>query len=290
MELYRTDNYLIRHAQTMEELIEVERMQIEVWGITNHIEIVPKDILLIVQKNGGLVLVAFDFNGRMLGFLFGFIGRTADGQFKHCSHMMGVLASHRHLGIGEQLKWAQRKAVLDQGLDLITWTVSPLEGVNATLNFGKLGVICKTILPNFYGDMEDDLNKGLPSDRFEVEWWLSSDRVRAKATGQKAALSLHQLIESGARLVNTVADDGHVRFSGDWGISRLLVAEMPPSIQSIKTRSLPLAKVWIDLARGFFVSAFAEGYVVTDFFSEMIEGRRRNFYVLELTAQANRTN
>ena len=40
---------------------------------------------------------------------------------------MGVAPGYQGRGVGYRLKLAQREAVLDQGIDLITWTYDPLE-------------------------------------------------------------------------------------------------------------------------------------------------------------------
>ena len=61
---------------------------------------------------------------------------------------------------------------------MATWTYDPLESGNAVLNIGKLGAVCRCYLRDLYGTMPDVLNAGLPSDRFEVAWWIESDRVR----------------------------------------------------------------------------------------------------------------
>jgi len=281
MTLLKTPHYTIRHISGLEELIEVEHMQIEVWGINNHIEIVPKDILLIVQKNGGLVLGAFDPSNKMVGFLFGFIGQYSRLKFKHCSHMMGVLPEYRHHGVGENLKYIQRKLIQEQGLDLITWTVNPLEGVNASLNFGKLGVVCKTLLPNFYGEMEDELNKGLPSDRFEVEWWINSKRVAERIEEDKPTLSVDFFLESGALRVNHIESDGSTTISTENWNDRTILLEVPASFQEIKLGSLEIALSWILQTRLCFQTAFAAGYIVSEFFSELNDGVRHNFYVLQ---------
>ena len=72
------------------------------------------------------------------------------------------------------MKTYQREHVLRQGLDLITWTYNPLLARNAQLNIAKLGAVCTTYLPNLYGPMRDGLNAGLPSDRFQVDWWIAT--------------------------------------------------------------------------------------------------------------------
>lgn len=281
MELLKTPHYAIRHLSTIEEHMEVENMQMAVWGIHNHIEIVPKDILLVVQRNGGLALGAFDPANKMIGFLFGFIGLTSDHIFKHCSHMMGVLPEYRHHGVGENLKYIQRKLVLEQGMSLITWTVNPLEGVNASLNFAKLGVVCRTLLPNFYGVMEDSLNKGLPSDRFEVEWWLDSNRVEVRLRGDYVKLSIAEWSGLDSQKVNSIEKDGVTEIQNTHFKQENLMLEVPTSFQQIKNQSLETALSWIHQTRAFFQSAFSEGYVVTEFVSEKNGDQRRNFYILQ---------
>ena len=164
----------IRLVQTIAEYRAVEQMQREVWNL-EEVEVVPDHLLLTVQKNGGLVIGAFDRppegeNEQLVGFVFGFAGLTAAGQVKHCSHLAGVLPTHQNLGLGYRLKLAQRAHVVAQGIDLVTWTFDPLESRNARLNFHKLGVTCHTYLRNLYGDIRDALNAGLPSDRFQVDW------------------------------------------------------------------------------------------------------------------------
>ena len=168
----------IKRLTTIQQFHQCEELQRRVWGMSDT-DVVPLHLLLTVQKNGGLVLGAFDEGGRMIGCLFGFLGaRDATAQqLKHCSHMMGVLEGWRGRGVGYQLKLAQREHALAQGLELVTWTYDPLESLNAALNIGKLGVVCRTYFRDLYGEMEDGLNVGLSSDRFQVEWWVASQRV-----------------------------------------------------------------------------------------------------------------
>ena len=64
-----------------------------------------------------------------------------------------------------------------RGIDLITWTYDPLLARNVQLNIAKLGAVCNTYLANLYGEMRDGLNAGLPSDRFQLDWWIATRRV-----------------------------------------------------------------------------------------------------------------
>ena len=88
-----------------------------------------------------------------------------------------MLPEWQSRGVGYALKVAQREAVLQQGLRLITWTYDPLESKNARLNIAKLGAVCNTYIRNYYGELRDDINLGLATDRFQVDWWIASSHV-----------------------------------------------------------------------------------------------------------------
>ena len=177
-------NFTIRLIETPEEMRLVEELQRVVWP-DSETDVVPLHMLITAVHNGGLVLGAF-VEEKMIGFVFGFPGldTTPDGpRPKHCSHMMGIHPDHRDGGVGFALKRAQWQMVRHQGLDHITWTYDPLLSRNAYLNIAKLGAVCVTYRRSEYGDMRDGLNAGLPSDRFQVDWWINTQRVQ-KQTGQ----------------------------------------------------------------------------------------------------------
>ena len=90
--------------------------------------------------------------------------------------MTGVLAAYRDRGVGRQLKLHQREEALGRGIRLIEWTFDPLEARNAYINLNRLGCIARRYDRDHYGAMEDELNRGLPSDRFEAEWWLRREK------------------------------------------------------------------------------------------------------------------
>ena len=275
--------FSIHALSTVEEFKHAEILQRDVWMITDTTEIVPKDLMIVVQKNGGLALGAYNSANEMIAFLFGFPGRTTDNHYKHCSHMMGVLPSYRHSGVGEALKLRQRDFVLNQGLDLITWTVNPLEGGNAALNFGKLGVICRKFDRNLYGEMTDNLNHGLPSDRFEVEWWIKSPRVQ-KRLNQKPVLRIKEMQQAGAQFVNKTVFEQGIRIPKEIFLTMdvpMLLIETPADFQAVKATSLKTALAWSEQTRVIFETCFKNGYMVTEFISETAKNERRNFFVLQ---------
>jgi predicted GNAT superfamily acetyltransferase len=271
-------NIRIRAIQSHDEYRAVEQLQREVWDL-EEVEVVPDHVLLTAQKNGGLVLGAFDASsgseeGQLVGFVFGFVGLSPNGGVKHCSHMTGVAQAYQNQNLGYQLKLAQREHVLAQGLDVITWTFDPLESRNAALNFHKLGAMCQTYLRDLYGSMRDALNIALPSDRFQVDWHIASAHVAERCEG--ACTSLRS---EGATLLNRPLPGDLLRpanVSLPIQGARLLI-QIPAHFQAIKTADMGLARAWRLHTRALFEAAFAEGYVVTDLLFE--DGQ--SFYLLE---------
>jgi len=264
----------IRLVKTLEEYRAVEQLQRDVWGL-EEVEVVPDHLLLTAQKNGGLVLGAFDRlmgEGReqLIGFAFGFVGLTLEGKVKHCSHIAGVTPAYQNRNVGYRLKLAQRGHVLAQGIDLATWTFDPLESRNARLNFYKLGVTCSTYLRNLYVNMRDELNVGLPSDRFRVDWHVASDHVADRLRGDWIGPSLSTLRAEDVPILNPTLPGDPPRpphkilpIAG----KRLLI-QIPAHFQAIKSTDFGLALAWREHTRVLFEAAFAAGYTVVDLLFE----------------------
>ena len=156
----------IRLVKTLEEYRAVEQLQQDVWGL-EEVEVVPDHLLLTAQKNGGLVLGAFESlpegAERLIGFVFGFVGLTSDGKAKHCSHLAAVIRAYQSKNVGYHLKLVQRRArVWPRGWisppgHLIHWRAA-----TRASTFTSWACTCGTYLRNLYGPMRDELNVGLP--------------------------------------------------------------------------------------------------------------------------------
>jgi predicted GNAT superfamily acetyltransferase len=222
---------------------------------------VPLHMLLTAQVNGGVLLGAFDTalpDAPMVGFVFGFLGRAADVHLKHCSHMAAVLPGYRDARIGERLKLAQREAVIAQGIDLMTWTFDPLISRNANLNIRKLGAICRTYKPNIYGPdpVPDD---DLPSDRFQVEWWLSSAHV-ADSLAELTQPPSAQALLANATLLNPDPEGPAAPIAGE-----RLALRIPADIDALRDTNFPRARAWRYQLRSLASAAFATGYHVAEY-------------------------
>jgi predicted GNAT superfamily acetyltransferase len=273
-------NIVIRPLASTNDMRACEELQVRVWALPDGFEVVPSHVLMAVPKNGGLVLGAFD-GEELVGFLFGYPGFKPDGKLKHCSHMMGVVPGYQGAGIGYRLKRAQREFVLSQGLDLVTWTFDPLESRNARLNLHKLGAVSRTYLPDYYGPLSDGLNKGLPTDRLEVEWWVAGGHVRQRLKGEDALSrsgSVAQANMSGKTATGLLTPGTLVLNPS----AQTVLFEIPLDYQAIKAADPGLALEWRMAAREVLEAHFSAGYAAIDFRSHVVDGERRSSYVLQM--------
>lgn len=273
---------VIRLLESPEDMILVEELQRAVWP-GSETDVVPAHIFITAIHNGGLLVGAF-IEEQLIGFVFGFPGIefTPDGpRPKHCSHMMGIRPGHRDSGVGFVLKRAQWQMVRKQEIDHITWTFDPLLSRNANLNVAKLGAVCNTYRRSEYGDMRDGLNVGLPSDRFQVDWWVNTPRVKRRLGKHvRDPLKLENFSEAELHpLYTTLTSDSNLirppeHFSALEG--HLLLAEIPSDFDVLKSKDFALARDWRFFSREVFETAFSADYLVTDFIYE----NGRSFYVL----------
>ena len=225
--------------------------------------VVHPQLMLAVVHNGGFVALGFaPEDPTPAGFVFGFLG-IHDYHFRHHSHMLAVRDPYRGSGLAQQLKEAQRDHCLDQGIEIIAWTMDPLEARNARFNFGKLGAYTRTYHRDFYGPMPDKLNQGLPSDRIYVEWPIGHDRTYKRLRGDDRAPSLEDA-EVSHRISASRRGDRPGPLGETASASHLLV-EIPRTFQDLKARDAKLALEWRLAGRGAFERAFAEGYAAVEF-------------------------
>jgi predicted GNAT superfamily acetyltransferase len=290
----------LRILESSEEMQMVEELQRVVWP-GSETDVVPIHILTTAAHNGGLVIGGFvqdklkGETARLVGFVFGFPGLYSipDGpRPKHCSHMLAVHPEFRGQGLGFALKRAQWQMVRHQGIDRITWTYDPLLSLNAYLNVARLGAVCSTYLREVYGEMRDGLNIGLPSDRFEVDWWVNTKRVERRLSREaRRSLDLAHFMAAGAEVINPTRID-----SQGWPLppespgfletqdqvfidSAILLVEIPADFQTLKENYADLALRWRLHTRALFEYLFRRGYLVTDFV--YLPGRYpRSYYVL----------
>ena len=272
----------IRRPKNSDEYRKLMDVQVEIWGMPDYSEAVTYHMLISADRHGGLVLGAFEKDtGRPVGLVFGIPGYL-NGKVFHYSHMAGVISDYRYKGLGYILKLKQREFVLKQGLNLIVWTYDPLQGSNAKFNVGKLGVIVRKFHRDYYGELRDQINIGMPTDRFEAEWWIKSRRVELKLQKKLKSPSLKQVLSSGADLVTETKRTNDYRKLKNYNLksnSSLVVVEIPGDLNRLR-RNRDVLLEWRFGLREVFETYLRRGYIVMEFISEFENGLRRNFYVL----------
>lgn len=240
----------IRRMETNADMRLIQLLEREVW----EMEPIPTHQTFTASKNGGILVGAFS-RDKLVGFCYGFAG-FKEGKTYLCSHMMGIHPDHQSKGIGYLLKQEQRSLAKAIGYDLITWTFDPLESRNAYLNTSRLYGVCNTYLENCYGEMNDGLNRGLPTDRLQIEWWISSERVENQ--WHPAPVKFEQPIQLGKSGL------GHPFIES--GLENLpLGAEaievpVPEDFQTIKKEDFDLALEWRLNIREAFQKLFTSGF------------------------------
>ncbi|HZT70051.1 MAG TPA: GNAT family N-acetyltransferase [Terriglobia bacterium] len=265
----------MRLLETHREFRECEAAQKSIWGGLAA----SAEVMLVAQKTGGAVLGAF-VNGKLAGFLFALLARR-NGKIIHWSHMMGVLPEYRDRGLGFQLKLAHRRIALSQGIKSICWTYDPLQSRNASLNISRLGALVEEYVVDYYGRFPSMIEKGLPSDRFVVNWQIASRHVERCLAERNRERNVPNapVINSTSRtdrglLLNRKIDLSHQE-------ARLLV-EIPSNTDDMRTKALRLARSWRLQTRKIFLAYLSNGYRVANFFTRS-EGScgPRCFYLLQ---------
>lgn len=280
----------IRPLTSHNDYEQTRQIHMTAWGL-DAADTIPPLSMHAFQHNGSILLGAYD-GDQLVGYILGTLGtvetpgridQIAAARLKLFSVIMGILPAYQGQGIGTQLKLAQREAALRLGIRMITWTYDPLESRNGRLNIGKLGAICNRYYRDFHGPMAGR-NAGLASDRFEVEWWVTSNRVEGRVAQQRRPLSLDAMRGAGAVVVNEATFDDNLLIPPlDFARSdnNLLLVEIPADIQALNVADLALARQWRQHTRQLFEYYFAANFAVTDFVLQPGEdGRSRSFYLL----------
>ncbi|GAK01184.1 LOW QUALITY PROTEIN: hypothetical protein JCM19055_4334 [Geomicrobium sp. JCM 19055] len=237
----------IRELTTMEELEEMMDVEEAVW----QMEPLQVHQTFTVLKNGGIILGAYD-DEKMIGFLYSFPG-FVEGDVYLCSHMLGFLPDYRKRGIGVLMKQRQAELAKDRGYQKLRGTFDPLETPNAYLNIQKLRAIGAYYKVNHYGEMADEFNTGLPTDRMIIEW----DLTKSTAVEEVVINDTHLLLRN---------NNGHPKKSTtlltESRMNRTTSA-VPSNFQQIKEENFELAKAWRFETQQRFVELFQAGYVAT---------------------------
>lgn len=239
-----------RVLNTLDDLKHAERLQEEVFGVSER-DLIPANELIVIAETGGAVIAAFldEDSACAAGVLVGWGGFVERPRI--VSDFLAVRPEARNLGLAAELKRLQAVIALERGFEEIVWTVDPLRAANARLNFGKLGAIAAVYEIDRYGSgYAAGLYGGMPSDRLHVTWEITSPRVIARLLGEGAACLPREL-----PIDPFVAGMSH-------DLARIA---LPTDIDSILATDPAEALAWRLRLRETLSQAFREDFTITGF-------------------------
>lgn len=260
---------IYRQIEDLAEIEAVVDLEIAVWSLDPR-DAVPSNILHAMVSNGYLLVGAF-VEDSLVGMAFGFPVRRGN-HWILWSHMAAVLPDYQGQGIGFGLKEFQRKWAAEQGYRMLAWTFDPLQRGNANFNMHHLGATAQTYHVNFYGEMTDGINAGLPSDRLEVQWAVK------KPSAQKR--TPHEYTVENCILISQDDLMPALHLPPQWESPAYLV-EIPRNLGELKRANSHAALSWRLALREALQTAFNNGYIASDF----VELDGRPCYVLSQSAR-----
>ncbi|MFM8944649.1 MAG: GNAT family N-acetyltransferase, partial [Actinomycetota bacterium] len=159
----------LRPLTTVADAALVRSVLAATWGGQ---DLSPENVPALALS-GNTIFGAFDGDA-IVGYVLGWAGVDDEGLHVH-SHMLATLAPYRGRGVGAALKFAQRAQALDQGITVVRWTFDPMVARNAIFNLSRLGTTADRFHRDFYGAMEDEMNRGERSDRLVARWDLTRE-------------------------------------------------------------------------------------------------------------------
>jgi len=228
-------------------------VMVATWG---EFQQIPRELIRALQESGNVPHGAFAA-GELVGYVLGWAGVDEEGLHVH-SHMLAVLPDLRSRGVGYALKLAQRAQGLDQGIHVARWTFDPLVARNAYFNLVKLGAGADRFHRNFYGEMDDLLNRGERTDRLVVRWDLDPDPGRAPVDARHAVVVLDREGPEDAPRPSAVT-------KADVGPAAVRIPRDHPALREADPG---LAREWRDAVADALDACFAAGLAVRGWASE----------------------
>jgi predicted GNAT superfamily acetyltransferase len=249
----------VAEVGTAPELRRVADLFAAIWQTSDEDAPLSPDLLKALSHIGGYVAGAW-LDDALVGASVGLLADDGGRPGLH-SHITGILPAARGRGVGRALKLHQRTWALERGMARITWTFDPLVRRNARFNLTKLGAVGAAYHPNFYGSMQDAINKDDESDRCEVVWDLAGPRAVAAAEGQWAEPDLDQLRDAGA--VEVLVEGAGGQPEAHQSDAPLRLCWVPPDIVGLRALDRTQARAWRLALRGALGDALAHGLVAT---------------------------
>lgn len=227
-----------------------------IWSTPSDEDLIAMGELVALAHAGNYVTLV-ERGGIPVGGAVGFFGPP--GRPLH-SHIVGVHSAAAGQGIGRAIKLHQRAWSLDRGVDMMTWTYDPLIARNAYFNIRTLGARPTEYHHDFYGPMDDGINRGQFTDRMVMSWDLRRTGPAPTTTGAPD--------DDDARTHVGLANDDDK--PGSWtpppeGHNGPVLVGVPRRIEALRIEDGELARSWRQESRSAFTDLLDDGWTVHDF-------------------------
>jgi predicted GNAT superfamily acetyltransferase len=249
----------IRELDEVTDLEAVRRLCERIWRTGETNPPVTADLLRAMAKVGSYISGAYN-DGVLVGVCFGFFSAPARRSLH--SHIAGVLPSMAGRNVGFALKLHQRAWALERGTDEITWTFDPLVRRNAYFNLGKLAAEPTEYLPDFYGPMDDDINRSDSTDRLLVRWSLTSGAVVSASAGAPPVVTAPPI--SGTALTVSASGGPLATFAA----GPTVLVGLPADAEALRLTDPGCAAEWRSAVREVLGGLLADGAQVRGFVRE----------------------
>ena len=247
---------VVAELHGLDQMREACRLLDRVWRPEPDNPLMTPELLRVFAHSGSYVVGVYQ-GDRMIGTCLGILATVG----LH-SHIAAVDSTARGRNVGFAVKLHQRAWSLARGITTVTWTYDPLISRNAYFNLAKLGAVPDEYLADFYGEMHDEVNAGIETDRLLVRWELAAERVVRACADQPHLVDLDAL--RGEAVVGLDAKpDGHPVSGRLDGATVLL--RIPPDTEALRGSDPQAAREWRHALREVLGGLMAEGHTVTGF-------------------------
>lgn len=162
----------IAPIDTADGIAEASKLYRHVFGYVDPAQALNARLLLSMIRYGGLCLGARDENDVLVAFSYGWTG-VEDGVPFHYSQSTVVEQAWQGRGLGRAMKYAQRDAVLANGMRHMRWSYDPMLSRNGHFNLDVLGGRSHEVVPDMFG----------PGDhRVIIDWDLTAPTPASSPT------------------------------------------------------------------------------------------------------------
>jgi len=252
----------IRKLSHPDDLKDVIKLQAMVGGLPPADTMSPITLtaLTIDHPRVGWVLGAFH-DQKMISFIISLATAEPDAAY---GHMLGVLQEYQNSRVGLQMLQRNFDLFRKDGILRCYTTFEPLESRNAYIYLNKLGGNGIAYKKSHYY-IDSGLHQGMPQDRLLVEL-----DVKYNPDPSRTSTSL-----------KNVLDRYPIVTPESMSEARVVLVEIPGDLRRLQKEDPASALAWRMNTRAVFEEYLnSRGMAAVEFFSDVLNGKRRSFYLL----------